>query len=79
MGIGGGIFLVALGAILRFAITADVDGVSLTVIGNILMLAGVAVVVFSILYMAVYQNRGDRVVERRRTTTSDTQISDPQI
>jgi hypothetical protein len=71
MGIGGGIFLVALGAILRFAINADIEGVSLDVIGNILMVAGIAVAVFSLLFVTLYRDRGvprgERVIERRET------------
>jgi hypothetical protein len=77
MGIGGGIFLIALGAILRFAINADIEGVSLDVIGNILMVAGIAVAVLSLFFVTVYRDRGvgrgDRVVERRETHT-DTHV-----
>ena len=42
MGIGVGIFLIALGAILTFAVHATVAGLDLKVVGWILMLAGVA-------------------------------------
>jgi uncharacterized iron-regulated membrane protein len=42
MGIGVGIFLIAVGAILTFAVHATVAGLDLKVIGWILMLAGVA-------------------------------------
>lgn len=41
MGIGTSIFLLALGAVLAFAVNADVSGISLSVIGVILMVAGV--------------------------------------
>jgi hypothetical protein len=72
MGIGGGIFLIALGAILRFAVNADIEGVSLDVIGNILMVAGIAVAVLSLFFVTVYRDRGvargERVVERRETS-----------
>ncbi len=40
MGIGASIFLIALGAILTFAVNADVSGISLDVVGVILMVAG---------------------------------------
>jgi hypothetical protein len=65
MGVGAGIFLIALGAILRFAITADLEGVSLEVIGNILMLAGIAVALLSLFFYVVSSSRrtGGRVVE----------------
>jgi hypothetical protein len=70
MGVGAGIFLIALGAILRFAITADIEGISLTVIGNILMLAGVAVAVLSLVFYLIGTRRPaapgrTRVVEER--------------
>ena len=40
MGIGTSIFLIAVGAILKFAVTASVSGVDLDVVGVILMIAG---------------------------------------
>ncbi|TNH30675.1 hypothetical protein FHG89_06435 [Micromonospora orduensis] len=42
MGIGGSIFLIALGAILAFAVEADMGWLNLAVVGWVLMLAGVA-------------------------------------
>ncbi|MEV0005596.1 DUF6458 family protein [Micromonospora sp. NPDC050980] len=41
MGIGTSIFLIAVGAILAFAINASVGGVDLDIVGWILMAAGV--------------------------------------
>lgn len=41
MTIGVSIFLIALGAILRWAVTASVAGISLATAGLILMIAGV--------------------------------------
>ncbi len=40
MGIGAGVFLIAVGAILTFAIDVTVSGIDLKVVGIILMLAG---------------------------------------
>lgn len=40
MTIGGSLFLIALGAILRFAVTADLAGVDLQIVGVILMVVG---------------------------------------
>jgi hypothetical protein len=40
MGIGGSIFLLALGAILAFAVNADISGLDINIIGWILMAAG---------------------------------------
>lgn len=42
MGIGVSIFLIAVGAILTFAVHATVAGLDLHVVGWVLMLAGVA-------------------------------------
>jgi hypothetical protein len=41
MGIGVGIFLIVVGAILTFALETTVSGIDLDVVGWILMLAGV--------------------------------------
>ncbi|MQA98541.1 MAG: hypothetical protein GEV11_29575 [Streptosporangiales bacterium] len=51
MGIGLGLFLVTLGAILKFAITGQVPGVDLEAIGVILMVAGGVAVVINLLLM----------------------------
>jgi hypothetical protein len=49
VGIGGSIFLVALGAILTFATDFDVAGVNIDVIGIILMIAGALGLLFTTL------------------------------
>ena len=41
MGIGAGVFLIAVGAILTFALDVEVSGINLDVVGIILMIAGV--------------------------------------
>jgi hypothetical protein len=41
MGISVGIFVVAVGAILRYAVSTHVDGINLGIVGVILMIAGV--------------------------------------
>lgn len=68
MTIGTSIFLIAVGAILRYAVTASVSGVSLTTIGLILMIAGAVGLVIGLLYMLTARSRGrvvsERVVER---------------
>jgi hypothetical protein len=49
VGIGTSIFLIALGAILRYAVTATVSGVSIQTIGLILMIAGIVGLVLSLI------------------------------
>lgn len=66
---GTSLFLIAVGAILRYAVTATVSGVSLTTIGLILMIIGVVGLVLSLFYMLAWRPRrarvvGGRVVER---------------
>lgn len=56
MSIGGSIFLIALGAILKYAVTAQVAGVDIQTVGLILMIAGVLALVIS-LAMLVAANR----------------------
>lgn len=62
MGTGVSVFLIAIGAILTFALENDfIDGVDLDVVGMILMAAGVLGLV---MFMAVWGPRRDRVVQR---------------
>ena len=51
MTIGSSIFLIAVGAILRYAVTDSISGVDLTVIGLILMIAGVVGLVIGLFMM----------------------------
>ena len=81
MRLGTGIVLIALGAILAFAVTWQVSGVDLRVIGWILMVVGALGVVVE---LAVWAPRRRRMVQTdaygrtadgmpaRRTTTDET-------
>jgi len=67
MGIGTSIFLIALGAILKFAVTATVSGIALGTVGVILMVVGIIGLVISLLWLMQASRRtvaGGRVVER---------------
>jgi hypothetical protein len=48
MGIGTSIFLIAAGAILRYAVTLTVSGVDLQTVGLILMIVGIIGLVISL-------------------------------
>jgi Domain of unknown function (DUF6458) len=50
-GIGFGIFLVALGAILRYAVTAEVAGLDIGTVGVILMIAGIVLFLLSLFFV----------------------------
>ncbi len=54
MGIGIGIFLVAVGAILAFAVTETVQGIDLVVVGWILMVVGGIALVLSLLFWSSF-------------------------
>jgi hypothetical protein len=69
MGIGTSIFLIALGAILKFAVTASVSGVKLATVGVILMVVGIVGLLISLFLLMQADRRGvpvarERVVER---------------
>lgn len=51
-GIGGSLFLAALGAILYFAVTVEGEGFNINMIGLILMIVGVIGVVLTMLMTA---------------------------
>ena len=67
MTIGTSLFLIALGAVLKFAVTASVSGISIATIGLILMIVGVVGLLLSLLYLNVWRDRrrGDVVVRDR--------------
>ena len=70
MGLGAGIFLIALGAILVFAITVDTGGaINLHAVGWILMLVGGLGTVLSIVFWSSWGGPGS--FRRRRTTYAD--------
>ena len=48
MRIGTSLVLIAVGAILKFAVTASVSGISLSIVGVVLMLVGIAGLVISL-------------------------------
>ncbi|WP_449385622.1 DUF6458 family protein [Cellulomonas soli] len=68
MGIGGGITVLALGAILAFGVSDRIDGVDLVVIGYILMGAGVVWLIAAIAMNAQRSNTTHRAVVENRTT-----------
>ena len=68
MGIGTSIFLIALGAILRFAVTATVSGINIATVGTILIVVGVIGLLISLLYMTVWSDRTRRAAPVDRTT-----------
>ena len=65
MGIGTSLFLIAAGAILRYAVSDAVNGVNLATVGLILLIVGVLGLVIS-LFMTFAYSRRETVVTRDR-------------
>jgi hypothetical protein len=65
MGIGTGLFLIAVGAIMRFAVETDVEGFSINTAGLILMVIGAIGLLLSLVWMLRATDRRATVVERR--------------
>jgi hypothetical protein len=59
---GSSIFLIAVGAILRYAVTATVSGISIQTVGLILMIAGILGLFLSLFYMLAWSPRRGRIV-----------------
>jgi uncharacterized membrane-anchored protein len=68
MPLGTSIFLIAVGAILRYAVETSVSGINIATVGLILMIAGAVGIALSLIYMFAYRPRQgtvrDRYVER---------------
>jgi hydrogenase-4 membrane subunit HyfE len=62
MTIGTSIFLIAVGAVLKFAVTASVAGISIQTAGLILMLVGVLGLLIGLFTIASRRRRGTREV-----------------
>jgi hypothetical protein len=71
MGIGTSIFLIAIGAILRFAVHTSVSGVSLHTIGVILIVVGAVGLLISLLWVSVWADRRNGTVVRDRYVERD--------
>jgi hypothetical protein len=67
MTLGTSLLLIAVGAVLRFAVTAQISGVELATVGTILIVVGIVGLVLSLIFL-LQRDRGrgdrDRVVER---------------
>jgi beta-lactamase regulating signal transducer with metallopeptidase domain len=64
MGIGTSLFLIAVGAILYFAVDASVSGIEITTVGIILMVVGIIGLLISLFFLTTA--RRDTTVRRDR-------------
>jgi hypothetical protein len=68
MGLGVGIFLTALGAVLAFAVNTSVSGIEIKTIGWIMSVVGIAGIVLSMIFLSSWGGPGGA---RRRTVVDD--------
>ncbi len=61
MTLGTSLFLIAVGAILRYAVTASVSGIELQTVGLILMIVGAVGAILSVIWMFVSSRRPSAV------------------
>ena len=73
MSIGAALFMIAVGAILRYAVSDSIEGIDLPVIGLILMIIGVIGLLIS-LFMYANATRRGTVVERDRYVDRDPRL-----
>jgi hypothetical protein len=76
VGLGVSIFLIALGAILAFAVTAEVSGLDVQVVGWILLAVGVMGLVLSMIFWSSWGGWGGG--RRRATYVEDGPPVDPR-
>jgi cytochrome c oxidase subunit IV len=65
MGIGTSLFLIAVGAILYFAVNAHVQGLEISTVGLILMVVGAVGLVISLFFLGSWRRDGTVVRDRR--------------
>jgi Flp pilus assembly protein protease CpaA len=70
VGLGVSIFLIALGAILAFAVTAEVSGIEIQTVGWILLIVGIIGLVMSMIFWSSWGGPG-YWSSRRRTVVDD--------
>jgi hypothetical protein len=69
MGLGTSLFLIAIGAILRYAVTDSISGVDLTTVGLILMIVGIVGLILSLVLLLAPRRRDTVVTHDRYTDT----------
>lgn len=62
--------MIALGAILRFAVTTEVSGIEIATVGTILLVVGIIGLLISLLYTTLW-------ADRRRDVVADRTVAPP--
>jgi beta-lactamase regulating signal transducer with metallopeptidase domain len=76
MTIGSSILLIAIGAILKYAVTAHVSGINIQTAGTVLLILGIVGLVLSVIY-TFYWSRS-RTSEVRVHDDRDPRYNDPR-
>ncbi|HEY2073271.1 MAG TPA: DUF6458 family protein [Gaiellaceae bacterium] len=71
MGLGIGIVLSAVGAVLAFAVSATVSGVNIHAVGWILLIVGIISILLSMIFWSSWAGPGYFSGTRRRTTIDE--------
>jgi hypothetical protein len=74
MTIGAAVFITAVGAILRYAVNDDLQGVDLQTVGLILMIAGIVGLVISLAVEFSRRGRADYVEVREERDLRDPRL-----
>lgn len=69
MGVGTGLFLIAIGAVLRFAVSVTTSGFNIHTIGVILMIVGAVGLVISFFFWSSWGGFGGGYRRERRVTS----------
>ena len=76
MGIGGSIFLLALGAILAFAVDAQFSGIDINVVGYVLMAAGLIGLMLTVWFWNSRRTPAATTVVEERPVVRNEQVVD---
>jgi len=71
MGVGVSLILIAVGAVLTWAVEASVSGVDINAVGVILMIVGAVGLLLSLMFWSTWGGFGGATEGRRRVTTID--------
>jgi Domain of unknown function (DUF6458) len=75
MGVGASIILIAVGGILAWAVSADIDGVNLNMVGVILLVVGAIGLLLSLIFWSSWGASGPW----RRQTVVREDVYDPPL
>jgi Domain of unknown function (DUF6458) len=76
MAIGTSVFLLALGAILRFAVSVRTSAVAIPIVGDILMIVGALGLIFGLFFFGPWSVRSRRESSTVRSADGSTVISE---